>query len=325
MNQMVKGKSVSKYPKKAIYKYIIAAELGDAKAQFSLGLCYYKGIGLEKDGGKAIDWWVKAAAQGHAKAQANLDYCLENGWGVPKDMKKTNRTISVSMKNAGKSFGKNEVLKNVSFETYAGEIFGMLGPSGAGKTTIINILTRQLTADSGECHVSAGGNEIGLMLEDDGLFSRLSCLDNLIVFEDIYRIPRKRTLEALEKVGLGKAINIPAEQLSKGMRQRLVLARAVLHKPKILFLDEPTSALDPMTARGIHKLIRNLRASGSTVFLTTHNMEEATHLCDRVVMLHKGRIIEEGSPRDICRRYNASKNVLDLESVFVKLTGKGLE
>jgi len=233
--------------------------------------------------------------------------------------------ISVSMKNVGKSFGDNKVLKDVTFETQEGEIFGMLGPSGAGKTTIINILTKQLTQDSGEYYVSAKSDEIGLMLEHDGLFTRLSAFDNLIVFEDIYGIPRKRTLEALEKVGLSNAKKTKVDNLSKGMRQRLVLARAVLHRPKILFLDEPTSALDPMTARGIHKLIHDLRDSGSTIFLTTHNMEEATYLCDWVVMLHKGTIIEQGAPKEICERRNAVKTVMDLESVFVELTGGGLE
>jgi len=232
---------------------------------------------------------------------------------------------SISMKNVEKAFGENKVLLNISFETYIGEIFGLLGPSGSGKTTIINILTKQLNADKGEYYVDASGDEIGLLLEHDGLFDRLSCLDNLIVFEDIYGIARKKTLDALEKVGLADAKKTPVKKLSKGMRQRLVLARAVLHTPKILFLDEPTAALDPSTARGIHKLIFELRDGGSTVFLTTHNMEEATLLCDRVVMLHKGVIIEEGAPKDICEKYNSIKTVMDLESVFVMLTGGGLE
>jgi ABC-2 type transport system ATP-binding protein len=228
------------------------------------------------------------------------------------------------MKNIEKSFTGNKVLKGVSFEINEGEIFGMLGRSGSGKTTIINILTKQLDADNGESHVSANSNEIGLMLEHDGLYSRLSCLDNLIVFEDVYGISRSRTIEALEKVGLSEAKKTVVEELSKGMRQRLVLARAILHKPKILFLDEPTSSLDPVTARGIYSLIRDLRDSGSTIFLTTHNMEEAAHLCDRVVMLYDGTIIEQGAPNEICERYNSVKTVMDLEGVFVQVTGGGL-
>ena len=157
--------------------------------------------------------------------------------------------ISASMKNIAKSFGSNAVLTDVTFETNEGEIFGMLGSSGAGKTTIINILTKQLKADGGECFVGADSREIGLMLADDGMFAGLSALDNLIVYEDIYGIKRRRTLEVLEQVGLSDAKKTAANRLSRGMLQRLVLARAVLHKPKILFLDEPTSALDPVTAR----------------------------------------------------------------------------
>ena len=229
--------------------------------------------------------------------------------------------ISISMSNAVKSFGENKVLNGVTFETYEGEIFGMLGPSGSGKTTIINILTRQFAADGGEIYVNAASHEIGLMLEHDGLFPRLNCLENLIIFEKIYGIPRARTVEALERVGLAGAKKTAVEQLSKGMRQRLVLARAVLHKPKVLFLDEPTSALDPLTARGIYQLIKELRDGGATVFLTTHNMQEAVHLCDRVVMLHDGIIIEQGSPGEICDRYNATKAIKDLEAVFIQLTG----
>lgn len=232
--------------------------------------------------------------------------------------------ISISMKNVEKSFGENKVLRGVSFETREGEIFGLLGPSGSGKTTIINILTNQIMADSGESYVCVGSNQIGLMLENDGLFVQLTALDNLIVFEKIYGIPRSHTMDVLDKMGLAKALKTKVNDLSKGMRQRLVLARALLHRPKVLFLDEPTSALDPVTARGVYALIRDMRADGCTIFLTTHNMEEATNLCDKVVMLHDGVIIEEGAPQDICTRHNAVKTVQDLESVFVKLTGNGL-
>lgn len=227
---------------------------------------------------------------------------------------------TVVMKNVSKSFGDNQVLKDVSLQANSGEIFGMLGPSGAGKTTIINILARQLEADSREVYVNVGSKEIGLMLAEDGLFPRLTCLDNLIIFEDIYKIKRSHTLEILEQVGLTKAMKTPAAKLSDGMRKRLVLARAVIHQPKILILDEPTSSLDPMTARGIHRLINKLRDNGSTIFLTTHNMEEATNLCNQVVMLHQGKIIERGSPKEICTKYNSVKTVMDLESVFIQLT-----
>jgi len=233
--------------------------------------------------------------------------------------------VSISMKNVEKSFGENKVLKDVTFDAHEGEIFGMLGPSGSGKTTIINILTRQIAADGGEYHVSAASSEIGLMLEHDGLFTRLNCLENLIIFEKIYKISRQKTHEALARVGLQDAMKTPVEQLSKGMRQRLVLARAVLHNPKVLFLDEPTSALDPLTARGIYQLIKELCNQGATIFLTTHNMQEAVHLCDRVVMLHGGVIIEQGDPNEICDRFNAEKTIKDLEAVFVQLTGGGLQ
>jgi len=223
-----------------------------------------------------------------------------------------------------KSFGAQKVLTDVTFETEEGEIFGLLGPSGAGKTTIINILTNQLTADGGSHSISVSAYETGLMLEEDGLYVRLNCLDNLYVFTDIYGIPRKKAGEALEKVGLGDASKKAVHKLSKGMRQRLALARAILHEPKVLFLDEPTSGLDPNTAQGIHGLIKELREQGATIFLTTHNMEEAVKLCDRVVLLHKGVIVEQGPPAEICERHNAFKTVPDLESVFIKMTGVAL-
>jgi ABC-2 type transport system ATP-binding protein len=109
------------------------------------------------------------------------------------------------------------------------------------------------------------------------------------------------------------------------MRQRLALARAILHEPKILFLDEPTGGLDPRAARGIHKLLLHLRENGATIFLTTHNMEEAVKLCDKVALLHKGKIVEQGEPTEICKRHNAVKTVSDLEAVFIKMTGVELE
>ena len=223
-----------------------------------------------------------------------------------------------------KSFGTQKVLSGVDFEVKEKEIFGLLGPSGSGKTTLINILTHQMDIDSGYAHVDVTPFETGLMLDEDGLYSRLSCLDNLDVFRRIYSMPPEKSMEALENVGLSEAAKKPVTALSKGMRQRLAIARAILHSPKVLFLDEPTSALDPRTTEGIHTLIREIRDRGATIFLTTHNMEEAVKLCDRVVLLHKGRIVEQGEPQEICRRHESMRTVPDLGNVFMKMTGADL-
>jgi len=231
----------------------------------------------------------------------------------------------IQMNSIVKSFGTQIVLTDVTFEAKEREVFGLMGPSGAGKTTIINILTKQLDADAGSFKTGAEMLETGLMLDSDGLFVRLSCLENLNVFAEIYGIPRKKSFEALKNVGLEDSAQKAVKALSRGMRQRLALARAILHEPKILFLDEPTSGLDPATAKGIHKLIQGLCDNGATVFLTTHNMNEAISLCNHVALLHNGRIIEYGEPSEICQRHDSFKTVPDLEAVFIKLTGVEIE
>ncbi len=224
----------------------------------------------------------------------------------------------VSMEHVKKSFNDKVVLQDISFAVGQGEIFGLLGPSGAGKTTMINILIGQLKADSGKASVlgthserltDAAHAQIGMVLDNAGLYPRLSCYDNLILFAEIFRVQKSNVMEVLKKVGLEAAAKKPVSRLSKGMTQRLVLARAILHSPKLLFLDEPTSGLDPMTVQEIHKLINQLRKNGTTVFLTTHNMEEATKLCDNVSLLNEGKIVEHGKPDALCRKYNTKKTV----------------
>ena len=217
-----------------------------------------------------------------------------------------------------KSFAGRQVLSGIDLDIKPGMIFGLLGPSGAGKTTLIKIITGQLGFDSGDIAVFGKNvseltgedkRRFGIMMDDHGVYDRLPCTDNLKIFADIYRIPHSRIIPALEEVGLKDAAKKPAMKLSKGMRARLQLARVFMVSPEILFLDEPTSGLDPMTMKYIHKLIQNRKAAGCTIFLTTHNMEEATELCDEVALLNDGKIVDSGNPSEICRRYNHQKAI----------------
>jgi len=235
----------------------------------------------------------------------------------------------IEMKNVSKSFDKKLVLDHISFSVAKSEIFGLLGPSGAGKTTMIKILTGQTHVSDGEAFVLGADtrhitdeiySKIGMVLDDQGLYERLSCYYNLKIFAEIYDINKDNIERVLAQVGLMDAMKKPVSQLSKGMKQRLILARAIMHNPQLLFLDEPTSGLDPATALEIHKLIFELRDSGTTIFLTTHNMAEATKLCDNVALLNEGKIVEYGAPDEICRMYNPNKIV----SVLLK-DGQTLE
>ena len=217
-----------------------------------------------------------------------------------------------------KSFSGKTVLSGLGFDISDGEIFGLLGPSGAGKTTLIKILTGQLAFDRGTVAVfdknvlSLSGEDkknIGIMMDQFGVYERLSCIDNLKIFADIYGVAHDKIKSTLEQVGLGDAGKKSASTLSKGMRARLALARVFMHSPKLIFLDEPTSGLDPQTMRQIHKIILDKKKEGCTIFLTTHNMEEASMLCDRVALLNEGMIVEDGSPEEICRKYNHQKTI----------------
>ena len=217
-----------------------------------------------------------------------------------------------------KRYGKKQVLSGIGFHIPEGQIFGFLGPSGAGKTTLIKILTGQLPFDGGRVRIlgkdvqalsGADKKRIGVMMDEFGVYERLSCAENLKIFADIYGVPRKRIGEALEMVGLQNEGRTAAMNLSKGMRARLCLARVFLHSPRIIFLDEPTGGLDPQTARQIRRIILEKKQSGCTVFLTTHNMEEASELSDTVALLNEGVIVERGAPREVCRRYNHQKRL----------------
>lgn len=225
---------------------------------------------------------------------------------------------SVIINSITKSFGEKKVLDNINIDINKGEIFGLLGPSGAGKTTLIKILTGQLKADSGTSVINNINSQkltcsdysgFGIMMDDFGVYERLSCFDNLKIFARIYNIGNERIYSALEAVGLSEAIKTSASNLSKGMKSRLRLARVFMIDPDILFLDEPTSGLDPSTADEIHKMILSEKSKGKSIFLTTHTMTEAEKLCDNIALLNDGKIIEYGFPKEICRRYNHRKKL----------------
>ena len=223
---------------------------------------------------------------------------------------------SIRINQVSKAFGPKEVLKHISFTIPAGEIFGLLGPSGAGKTTLIKILTGQLSYQ-GSAEIMGKScdkldrsiySDIGMVMDNSGLYERLSCYDNLVLFARIHRVRKENVITILNRVGLTD-MKVSAGKLSKGMKQRLILARALLHHPKILFLDEPTSGLDPATTAEVHKLLTELKAEGTTIFLTTHNMAEAHKLCDHIALLNEGSIVEYGIPDELCRKYNKDNNI----------------
>lgn len=220
--------------------------------------------------------------------------------------------------NLGKSFGSFKAISSLTFEVNKGEILGFLGPSGSGKTTTINILTGQLTPDQGQSSIlgksSTNLNEedltnIGLITENSGYYEKLSLYDNLLFFAKLYDVPQGDLDDLMKRVGLYDRRKTLAEKLSTGMKQRMLLVRAIINKPQVLFLDEPTSGLDPSTSQSIHELIKELQAEGTTIFLTTHDMHEATILCDKIVLLNKGQIVEAGTPSDLIQKYNTDKRV----------------
>ena len=229
----------------------------------------------------------------------------------------------IAIEGVEKRFGETVALKELSFSVEAGEIFGFLGPSGAGKTTTIKLLTRQLAPTAGSLHLfgqelsklpQSVFDQIGILSDNSGLYERLSVFDNLSVFADLKRIPYSAIHESLEQVGLAGEEKKPAKALSRGMKQRLMLAQAILHKPKLLFLDEPTASLDPGTARQIRDLLRALNDQGTTIFLTTHNMEEADKLCSRVAFLNLGKIVVCDTPDALKLRYAQNEIVVKTEA-----------
>lgn len=211
----------------------------------------------------------------------------------------TGRTSALVVEHLTKRFGDRVAFEDVSFEVGHGEVFGFLGPNGAGKTTTVRTLGTLIAPSSGQAQVAGlaltGDNgveirrRISIMPEAPGLYLRLTVEENLACFADLYEVadPSERIAVALAAVKLADRAGDACAALSKGLRQRVALARALINDPQVLFLDEPTSGLDPVAARDVHELIGNLRHQGVTIFLTTHRLEEAERLCDRVAILNR--------------------------------------
>jgi ABC-2 type transport system ATP-binding protein len=240
---------------------------------------------------------------------------------------------AIEVVNLRRNFGRLHALDGISFFVEPGQVFGFLGPNGAGKTTTIKILTGQLRLTSGQARVmgcdvmtqrEALKPQIGVVFETQNLYQHLSARDNLNFTTKLYGVPKERTEELLDLVGLSERANDSLKKYSNGMKQRLLIARALLPRPKVLFLDEPTRGLDPNIARSIRSMVSELAQSGMTIFLTTHYMEEADQLCDRVAILDKGKIVALDTPQNLKFIYSLGEKT-SLEDVFVKLTGRAFE
>ena len=203
-------------------------------------------------------------------------------------------------------------VSDISFSVERGSVFGFLGPSGAGKSTIQNIMTGLLPIQQGEVFYGEQSvrsltprffNQIGVSFEQNNLYSSLTGLENLKYYAALFSVPTVNPMELLERVGLRGDANKRVSNYSKGMRQRLTFARALLNRPQYLFLDEPTSGLDPKTAVGIRSLILEQKERGAAVFLTTHSMELADALSDTVAFLYDGVIAAMDTPEALKRNY----------------------
>lgn len=246
-----------------------------------------------------------------------------------KDLKRTYETKIGLMKQVKKEV---HALKGISFDVYPGEIFGLLGPNGAGKTTTIKILTTLLAPTSGVAKVlgfDAFGEEKKIRSKinfifggERSLYWRLSAEDNLKYFADLYKIPRKAQPDKinylLKLVELDEVRSQKVESYSKGMKQRLQIARALLNEPDVIFLDEPSLGLDPMGARALKQIIKDIASRGTTVLLTTHYMPEAEELCHRIAIINNGSLIALDTV-DALKKGHPSCNTL--EDVYVNMIG----
>ena len=230
-------------------------------------------------------------------------------------------TNMIEVHDLHRSFGTREAVAGISFCVRRGEIFGLLGRNGAGKTTTIRMLTCQIIPGKGNASV-AGFDvvkeraplkaHIGVVFEDQNLYERLSAQLNLEFSCWLYGLPKSRVDAVLDLVGMRDRAKDQVRSFSNGMKQRIMIARALLHQPQVLFLDEPTQGLDPIAAHELRQTIADLCDEGMTILLTTHIMEEADHLCQRVAFLVNGHIVANDTPRNLKLAHGERKLVVTL-------------
>jgi ABC-2 type transport system ATP-binding protein len=241
----------------------------------------------------------------------------------------------VVVKDLVKRYGAFTAVDRISFSVSQGEIFGFLGPNGAGKSTTIRMLCGIVTPSAGEGRVAGFDifseaekikQSIGYMSQKFSLYQDMTAVENIRFYLGIYAVAQnqwaERTRWVIDMARLAQVKDRLTGELPPGWRQRLALGCALLHRPEILFLDEPTSGVDPMTRRRFWQFIRELAATGVTVFVTTHYMDEARH-CDRIMLINEGRIILSGSPEQMIREQFPDQPQADLNDVFVKVMQRG--
>ena len=241
---------------------------------------------------------------------------------------------AIIIENVTKRFDTVTAVDDLSLEIKWGELFGLLGPNGAGKTTLINILATLLTPNKGGAQVAGFDVEhdsknvrqiIGVCPQEPAYYGHLTGRENIELFGTFHDMPRdilkEKTEELIKKIGMEDHADRKAKEYSGGMVRRVSTVMALIHGPKIALLDEPTVAMDPVSRHAVWDFILELKRNGMAIVLTTHYMEEAEVLCDRVGIIDEGKLIAIGTPKELMAEHNAA----DLEEVFIKLTGKKLK
>ncbi|WP_049572220.1 ABC transporter ATP-binding protein [Streptomyces sp. SBT349] len=239
----------------------------------------------------------------------------------------TDNTAAIAVEGLRKRYGDVQAVDGVTFEVARGEFYGILGPNGAGKTTTLEIVEGLREPDEGTARLLGEPSwprkprllrRIGVQLQASAFFDKLTAREQIHTFAALYGVPPQRADAMLETVGLTEKRDVRDDKLSGGQAQRLSIACALVHDPELVFLDEPTTGLDPQARRNLWDLLRGINSTGRTVILTTHYMDEAELLCDRVAIMDAGRILRVGPPAELIRELGVDT----LEDVFLQITGR---